>query len=445
MFKTKRTQCLYQALLFMVIIFFLIISGSSQNVVADTEEVYKNIEVFSEVLRKVEKNYVEGTDAKALIYGAIKGMVETLDPHSSFITAEDYKELMIETKGSFPGVGIVITVKDKVLTVVSPIEGTPAYEAGMKAGDQIIMIGDKSTKDISIREAVKLIRGPKGTEVKLTVRRKGSEKPIDFVITRDVIPIKSVRSFSLPSDLGYIRISNFQSNTGEDLAKALKKMDKDKELEGLILDLRNNPGGLLSQAVKVADAFLDSGLIVSIKSRDQREQKSVAHKATKSRKYPMIVLVNEGSASASEIVAGALQDNKRALILGTTTFGKGSVQTLFPLSDGSGLRLTTALYYTPSGSSIQASGIEPDIRVAFVPPTEKPVAKERSFIRERDLEGHLENDVPEQEEKEESEEVPDERTDIQQRIANDNQLSRAIQILQSWNIFSTIESRQGAE
>ncbi len=445
MFKTKRTQCLYQALLFMVIIFFLIISGSSQNVVADTEEVYKNIEVFSEVLRKVEKNYVEGTDAKALIYGAIKGMVETLDPHSSFITAEDYKELMIETKGSFPGVGIVITVKDKVLTVVSPIEGTPAYEAGMKAGDQIIMIGDKSTKDISIREAVKLIRGPKGTKVKLTVRRKGSEKPIDFVITRDVIPIKSVRSFSLPSDLGYIRISNFQSNTGEDLAKALKKMDKDKELEGLILDLRNNPGGLLSQAVKVADAFLDSGLIVSIKSRDQREQKSVAHKATKSRKYPMIVLVNEGSASASEIVAGALQDNKRALILGTTTFGKGSVQTLFPLSDGSGLRLTTALYYTPSGSSIQASGIEPDIRVAFVPPTEKPVAKERSFIRERDLEGHLENDVPEQEEEEESEEVPDERTDIQQRIANDNQLSRAIQILQSWNIFSTIESRQGAE
>jgi carboxyl-terminal processing protease len=443
--KTKRTQCLYQTLLFIVIVFFLIISGSSQNVVADTEEVYKNIEVFSEVLRKVEKNYVEGTDAKALIYGAIKGMVETLDPHSSFITPEDYKELMIETKGSFPGVGIVITIKDRVLTVVSPIEGTPAYEAGMKAGDQIIMIGDRSTKDISIREAVKLIRGPKGTKVKLTVRRKGLEKPIDFLITRDVIPIKSVRSFSLPFDLGYIRISNFQSNTGEDLAKALKKMDKDKELRGLILDLRNNPGGLLSQAVTVADAFLDSGLIVSIKTRDEREQKSVAHKSTKSRKYPMIVLVNEGSASASEIVAGALQDNKRALILGTTTFGKGSVQTLFPLSDGSGLRLTTALYYTPSGRSIQASGIEPDIEVVFVPPAEKPTVKEKSAIRERDLERHLENEVPEREEGQESKKVPDERTDIQKRIANDNQLSRAIQILQSWNIFSTIESRQGAE
>jgi carboxyl-terminal processing protease len=445
MFKIKRTHCLYQALVFMVIMFFLLISGGSQNVVADTEEVYKNIEVFSEVLRKVEKNYVESTDAKELIYGAIKGMVQTLDPHSSFITPEDYKELMIETKGSFPGVGIVITIKDTVLTVVSPIEGTPAYEAGMKAGDQIIMIGDKSTKDISIREAVRLIRGPKGTKVKLTVKRKDLEKPIDFVITRDVIPIKSVRSFSLPSDLGYIRISNFQSNTGEDLAKVLKKMDKDKALKGLILDLRNNPGGLLSQAVKVADAFLDSGLIVTIKSRDEREQKSVAHKETKSRTYPMIVLVNEGSASASEIVAGALQDNKRALILGTTTFGKGSVQTLFPLSDGSGLRLTTALYYTPRGTSIQASGIEPDIKVAFVPPTEEPAIKDKSVIRERDLEGHLENDAPEQEEGQESEKVPDERTNIEKRIANDNQLNRAIQILQSWNIFSTIESRQGAE
>jgi carboxyl-terminal processing protease len=445
MFKAKCTQRLYQALLLIVIVFFLIISGSSQNVVADTEEAYKNIEVFSEVLHKVEKNYVEGTDAKALIYGAIKGMVETLDPHSSFITPEDYKELMIETKGSFPGVGIVITVKDKVLTVVSPIEGTPAYEAGIKAGDQIIMIGDRSTKDISIREAVKLIRGPKGTKVKLTVRRKDSEKPIDFLITRDVIPIKSVRSFSLPFDLGYIRISNFQSNTGEDLAKELKKMDKEKKLEGLILDLRNNPGGLLSQAVKVADAFLESGLIVSIKSRDEAEQKSVAHKSTRSRKYPMIVLVNEGSASASEIVAGALQDNKRALILGTTTFGKGSVQTLFPLSDGSGLRLTTALYYTPSGRSIQASGIEPDIKVVFAPPTERPTVKETSVIRERDLEGHLENEVPGRKEGQEREKVPNERTDIQKRIANDNQLSRAIQILQSWNIFSTIESRQGAE
>ncbi len=445
MFKTRGTQFVYKAVLFIVLVSFLVISGSSQRVVADTQEAYKSIEVFSEVLRKIEKNYVEDTDARELIHGALRGMIQTLDPHSSFITPEEYKELMIETKGSFPGVGIVITMKDNVLTVVSPIEGTPAYKAGMKAGDQIIMIGDRSTKAMTIREAVKLIRGPKGTKVKLTVQRKGLEKPIEFVITRDVIPIKSVRSLSLPHDLGYIRISNFQSNTARDLAETLVKMEKEKQLKGLVLDLRNNPGGLLSQAVKVADEFLDSGLIVSIKSRDEKEQRSIARKDEKPRKYPMVVLVNEGSASASEIVAGALQDNKRGLILGTTTFGKGSVQTLFPLSDGSGLRLTTALYYTPSGRSIQASGIEPDIKVGFLEPTEKPAVKKKTVIRERDLEGHLEEESVEPGEGEESEIVPDERTEIGERIARDNQLRRAMQILHSWSIFSAIEYQQGSE
>ena len=438
MATTKRNHIWYQAPLFMVLIVLLLISGSSRHVVADTKDAYKNIEVFTDVLRKIEKNYVEETHADELIYGAIKGMVETLDPHSSFITPEDYKELMIETKGSFPGVGIVITMKDKALTVVSPIEGTPAYKAGMKAGDVIIMIEDKATKDLTIREAVKLIRGPKGTKVKLTVQRKGLEKPIDFVITRDEIPIKSVRSFFLPFDLGYIRISNFQSNTGQDLANALSEMESKKELEGLVLDLRNNPGGLLSQAVKVADEFLDEGLIVSIKSRDNKEQTSVAHRNKESRTYPMVVLVNEGSASASEIVAGALQDNRRALILGTTTFGKGSVQTLFPLTDGSGLRLTTALYYTPKGRSIQASGIEPDIEVAFVPPAEEPTVQKGSVIRERDLEGHLESERPEAEAEEEGDISVAEREDMQARLASDNQLNRAVQILRSWNIFSSM-------
>jgi carboxyl-terminal processing protease len=439
---TKRNHVWYQAPLFMILIVSLLISGSSRHVVADTKEAYKNIEVFTDVLRKIEKNYVEDTKTNELIYGAIRGMVETLDPHSSFITPEDYKELMIETKGSFPGVGIVITMKDRVLTVVSPIEGTPAYKAGIKAGDEIIMIEDKATKDLTIRDAVKLIRGPKGTRVKLTVKRKGLEKPIDFVITRDEIPIRSVRSFYLPFDLGYIRISNFQSNTGQDLVEALREMESKKELKGLVLDLRNNPGGLLSQAVRVTDEFLDAGPIVSIKSRDKKEQKSVAHKNKQSRTYPMVVLVNEGSASASEIVAGALQDNKRALILGSTTFGKGSVQTLFPLTDGSGLRLTTALYYTPNGRSIQASGIEPDIEVAFVPPAEKPTAKKGSIIRERDLEGHLESETPEEGEDQEGDLSADEQEDIQERIANDNQLNRAVQILQSWNIFSSMVNGQ---
>jgi len=442
MVKTKHNHFFYQALIFICLIFSLLASDGYQDVLAGTKEVYRNIEVLGEVLHKIEKNYVEGTDPKELIYGAIKGMVRTLDPHSFFMSQEEYKELMIETKGSFSGVGIEITIRDNVLTVVSPIEGTPAFKAGIKAGDQIIMIGGKPTKDFSIMEAVKFIRGPKGSKIRLTIRRKGAEKPIDFLITRDVIPIKSVRSFFLPSDLGYVRISNFQSNTGQELLKALEEMESKKRLRGLILDLRNNPGGLLSQAVKVADEFLDSGLIVSIRGRDNKEEKSIAHKNGKPRGYPLIVLINEGSASASEIVAGALQDNKRALLLGSPTFGKGSVQTLFPLSDGSGLRLTTAIYYTPSGRSIQASGIEPDIKVAFIPPKEKPIAKKPRVIREKDLEGHIERETPQLKEEEESKISPDERSDIQKRIDNDNQLRSAIQILQSWNILSKVESGQ---
>ena len=442
MVKTKHNHFFYQALIFICLIFSLLASDGYQDVLAGTKEAYRNIGVLTDVLRKIEKNYVEGTDPKELIYGAIKGMVRTLDPHSFFMSQEEYKELMIETKGSFSGVGIEITIRDNVLTVVSPIEGTPAFKAGIKAGDQIIMIGGKPTKDFFIMEAVRFIRGPKGSKIRLTIRRKGAEKPIDFLITRDVIPIKSVRSFFLPSDIGYVRISNFQSNTGQELFKTLEEMESKKRLKGLILDLRNNPGGLLSQAVKVADEFLDSGLIVSIRGRDNKEEKSIAHRNGKPRGYPLVVLINEGSASASEIVAGALQDNKRALLLGSTTFGKGSVQTLFPLSDGSGLRLTTAIYHTPSGRSIQASGIEPDIKVAFVPPKEKPIGKKPRVIREKDLEGHIERETPQPKENEESKISPDERSDIQKRIDNDNQLRSAIQILQSWNILSKVESGQ---
>jgi len=445
MLKTKHNHFLYQAIIFICVIFSSLISDSYQDVSAGTKEVYRNIEVLGEVLRKIEKDYVEGTDPKELIYGAIKGMVGTLDPHSFFMSPEEYKELMVETKGSFSGVGIEITTRDNVLTVVSPIEGTPAFKAGIKAGDQIIMIGGKSTKDISIMGAVKLIRGPKGSKIRLTIRRKGVEKPIDFLITRDVIPIRSVRSFFLPSDIGYIRIRNFQGNTGQQLSKALKDMESKKKLKGLILDLRNNPGGLLSQAVRAADEFLDSGLIVSIKGRDKKEEKSIAHKNSTPREYPLIVLINEGSASASEIVAGALQDNKRALILGSTTFGKGSVQTLFPLSDGSGLRLTTAIYYTPRGRSIQASGIEPDIKVDFIPPKEKPTEEKPHTIRERDLEGHIEKEAPELKKEEKGRISPDEGPNIQKLIDNDNQLRSAIQILQSWSIFYKTEGRKAQE
>jgi len=441
MLKTRHSHFFYKISIFIVLLLLCVINNGDQDISAGTKEVYKNIEVLSEVLHKIEKNYVKDTDPQDVLYGAIKGMVKTLDPHSHFMSPEEYKELMVETKGKFSGVGIEIAIKNNVLTVISPIEGTPAFKAGIKAGDQIIMVEGKSTKDLSIMDAVKLIRGPKGSKIKLTIRRKEVEKPIDFMITRDVIPIKSVRSFFLPFDIGYIRISNFQGNTSKDLSKALEDMENKKALKGLILDLRNNPGGLLSQAVEVADDFLDSGLIVSIKGRDKKEVESVAHKNGKSRKYPMIVLVNEGSASASEIVAGALQDNKRALILGSTTFGKGSVQTLFPLSDGSGLRLTTAIYYTPSGRSIQASGIEPDIKVDFMPPKKQVEPKKPTFIREMDLKGHIKRETPDSKEGKKSGAVPDEESRIQRRIDSDNQLRRAIQILRSWNIFSTLEQR----
>ncbi|HUU40787.1 MAG TPA: S41 family peptidase [Desulfatiglandales bacterium] len=442
MFKTKQGYFFYKVVIFFGLLCFLLISDKHQGVLAGTEDVYKNIEVFSEVLRKIEKTYVESAEPKGLIYGAIKGMVRTLDPHSSFMSPEEYKEFMIQTEGRFPGVGVVITIKDNVLTVVSPIDGTPAYEAGIKAGDEIIMVDDKPIKDLSIEEAVKLIRGPKGSKVKLIIRRKGAEKPIVFLITRDVIPIKTVRSFLLPFDMGYIRVSNFQGNTGREVSEALEEMEKNK-LNGLILDLRNNGGGLLSQALDVADEFLDSGVIVSIKGRDQKEEKSLAHKNIKPKEYPMIVLVNVGSASASEIVAGALQDNKRALIMGSTTFGKGSVQTLFPLSDGSGLSLTTAMYFTPSGRSIQASGIEPDIKIDFVQPEEKTKEENPLAIREKDLEGHIEGETPKPEKDDEF--FSDEKSNAQEIIDKDNQLRAAMQILKSWNIFIKMEDRQSKD
>ncbi|RLB15846.1 MAG: peptidase S41, partial [Deltaproteobacteria bacterium] len=249
----------------------LFFHGNQEEVKADTDSVYKNIELFTEVLREVEKNYVEPQDPHKLIYGAIKGMVKSLDPHSSFMTKDEYQELMTETKGSFSGVGIEITIKDDVLTVVSPIEGTPAYKAGMKAGDRIIKIEGKSTKGMTLLDAVKNIRGPKGSEVELTVVRKGRNEPLTFKIKRDVIPLKSVRYHQLTPEIGYVRISNFQSHTTRDLKDALRKLETKGGLKGLVLDLRNNPGGLLSQAVKVSDLFLDEGVIVSTRGRNSAQ------------------------------------------------------------------------------------------------------------------------------------------------------------------------------
>lgn len=418
----------------------LLINGGSGHVKAGTGDIYKNIEVFTEVLRQIEKNYVEPQDPQEMIYGAIKGMVQNLDPHSSFMTKEEHQDLLIETKGSFSGVGIEISVRDKVLTVVSPIEGTPAYAAGIQAGDKIVRINDKSTSEMTLTDAVKSIRGKKGTKVKLTVIREAAEKPLDFTITRDVIPLKSVRNYLLAPDIGYVRVSTFQSNTSKDLNIALEKLETGRTLKGLILDLRNNPGGLLSQAIEVSDIFLDSGLIVSTKGRNASQDMEVSAQKNKTKRdYPILVMVNGGSASASEIVAGALQDNKRALTLGTRTFGKGSVQTILPLSDGSGLRLTTAKYYTPSGRSIQASGITPDIEIEFVPPVQEEKKDGPQIMREQDLKGHMINDTTESKE-EQKEEKEDETTlKIKMLLERDNQVRHALQLLKTWDIFSKMK------
>lgn len=419
---------------------------------AATREAYEKLKLFADVLDIVEKNYVEEVKTGDLIYGSIKGMLETLDPHSSFMTPDDFKELQVETKGVFSGIGIEITLKDGILTIVSPIEGTPAYNAGLKAGDRILKIDGKTTKNMSLIEAVKKLRGPRGTKVTISILREGWSEIKDFALVRDVIPIHSVKHKTLEEGYGYARIINFQDKTSQDLKSALDDLEQqNKPLKGLILDLRNNPGGLLDQAVRVADEFIEDGIVVYTDGRIKSQNvRFTAHKGEKPHPYPIIVLVNEGSASASEIVAGALQDHKKAIILGAQTFGKGSVQTVIPLDDGSGLRLTTALYYTPSGRSIQAKGITPDIIVAGQFNLHKEKMKKIKILREKDLEHHIKNDreeaepetppdIGEEEEKPDTDKDKKNDKDAGETSEEDIQLNRALQILKSWEIFSKVK------
>src|SRR5512135_1614795 len=386
-----------RASLLVVLVFVLgVIIGTGMVRYSQAEnDTYDNLKTFSEVLSLVQKNYVEEVSSKDLIYGAIKGMLSNLDPHSSFMTPEMYKEMQVDTRGEFGGLGIQIGVKDKTLTVIAPIEDTPAYRAGIKAGDKIIKIDGQPTKDMTLTEAVDKMRGPKGTNVTITVFRDEFAQPKDFTITRDIIKIQSVKYKILDSELGYVRISQFQEKTSEDLDKALKEFT-DKKVKGIILDLRNDPGGLLNMAVDVSGEFLPSGkLVVYIKGRSGEKDEFFTNNTHPRTEIPMVVLVNEGSASASEIVAGALQDWGRAVIMGTQTFGKGSVQTVIGLSDGSGLRLTTAKYYTPKDRSIQNTGIKPDIEVKQ-PPLASEKKRDTDFphmLREKDLERHLDNDT----------------------------------------------------
>ena len=406
------------------------------------EETYKNLEVFSNVLMLLQEHYVDTIEPHDVISGAINGMLTSLDPHSAYMVPEVFKELQEETHGSFSGIGIEITINDGMLTVVSPIEDTPAYIAGLKAGDQIIEIENEPTKNMTLMDAVKRLRGKKGTSVTISIYRTGWQELKDFTLVRDEIPLNSVKSTELKPNLLYIRISNFQANTTSDLKNALHEQEDKRPISGLILDLRNNPGGLLDQSVKVADVFLDSGVVVSTRGRNKEEDMVFeAYIDGDNYKFPMIVLVNGGSASASEIVAGALQDHKRAIILGTVTFGKGSVQTIIPMPDGAGLRLTTAKYYTPSGDSIQATGITPDIIVPFIPNNGDKDTKQNGHerLREKDLPNHFENDEESKKKTKDNikeSEIDKEQAEIEKRLQNDNQLRTALYILKGLGIAS---------
>lgn len=414
---------------FLVLVVFIAFAGIAigrWSAAQNPDSVYEDLRTFTEVLSSIKRNYVDEVNTKELIRSALKGMVNSLDPHSAYLTPEAYKEFQTETKGEFGGIGIQIGIKDGALTVIAPIEDTPAFKAGIKAGDRIIKIDGQLTKDMNINDAVSKMRGPKGKPVTLTIQRDEWKEPKDITIIRDIIKIKSVKFKMLDNEIGYIKLTQFQETTAQDLSNALKSL-KEKGMQSLILDLRNNPGGLLNSAVDVAEQFLPpKHLVVSIKGR--KGEKIDYYTEGLRPIYdtiPMIVLVNQGSASASEIVAGALQDWGRAPILGVQTFGKGSVQSLIPLSDGSALKLTTAKYYTPKGKSIHAVGIMPDIVVKL----ETKNAKEVPVIREKELEQHLKGEKVEPQEK-----APQEVDE-----KDDNQLQRAVDILKSWKIMEKLK------
>ncbi len=454
---SKFYNC-FKVFIVTICLFFGVFSSIAlaDDVEDDDDDLYSNLKVFSDVLALVQRDYVEEVGSKKLVDGAIRGMLAALDPHSGYLDPDYYKDLQVQTKGHFGGLGIEITMKNGLLLVVSPMEGTPAFEAGIKAGDVIVKIDDKYTKDFSLVEAVKRLRGPKGTTVKLTIAREGLKKLLGITVVRDEIKVKSIRNRYLGDGFGYIRISQFMDNTSQDLKRAIDKMSSEnggKTLNGLIVDVRNNPGGLLTQAVAVSDMFLKDGIIVYTDGRvEGQKKKFFAHERGTEPDYPMVVLINGGSASASEIFAGAMQDHGRGLILGTRTFGKGSVQTVTPLENGGALTLTTALYYTKSGRSLQATGVAPDVEVEAPIDDEIPedtVEEETpSFLRESELEGAIKNPdgldddgvlrkinkTPVVDKKVHKQDP--ENGDLKEWLSSDPQLSRALELLKSYNVFN---------
>ncbi len=398
-------------------------------------ESYEELQVFAEVLSQVKKHYVEETKTKDLVHGALRGMLAGLDPHSSFMTTDMFKEMQVETRGEFGGLGIQIGIKDNRLTVIAPIEDTPAFAAGIQSGDTIIQVDETPTKDLTLMEAVQHMRGPQGTSVKLTVIREGLDEPLVFTITRDIIKIQSVRSKLLEGNVGYVRLSQFQEASAEDLTKELENFT-DQNLQGLILDLRNNPGGLLTAAVGVSEQFLEAGrLVVSIQGRNEKKIEYRAGANSKHYEYPMSVLINHGSASASEIVAAAMQDWGKAVVIGTTSFGKGSVQTILPLSDGSGLRLTTAKYYTPKDKSIHSIGVEPDI---VIDPKAIQAAKQETAEGKKGEKNSSTTTAKTPKAETAEPATPADPNAPQPVPPEDVQLLKAVEMLKSWKVFKQL-------
>ena len=420
-----------------VITFFFITSSFSLANSEKKQEVntlpLNEIRIFTEIFSKIKSDYVENIEDSTLLKNAIRGMLQGLDPHSAYLDKDAYKELQEGTSGEFGGLGIEVGYEDGFVKVISPIDDTPAKRAGIKAGDLIIRLDGKSVKGISLMEAVKMMRGKPGSEIELTILRGGEEKPFNVTIVRDIIAVKNIKAETIESAFGYIRISNFQIHTVDDLSKALVKLENENNnmLKGLVLDLRNNPGGLLNAAVGVSDLFLDEGLIVYTEGRVKGSKLKFNAKPSEMFKdIPIIVLVNGGSASASEIVAGALQDHRRAIIMGERTFGKGSVQTILPMNDETALKLTTARYYTPSGRSIQASGIEPDMIVKNI----KFDVKQNNnmgngLIKESDLTGHLDSEVTKNDSNQKKDNV-----DNSSLAETDYQLYEALNVLKGLSI-----------
>ncbi|MDF2617368.1 MAG: carboxyl-terminal protease [Xanthobacteraceae bacterium] len=371
---------------------------------AAASDTYRQLNLFGDVFERVRADYVEKPDDGKLVESAINGMLSSLDPHSTYMDAKDFRDMQVQTRGQFGGLGIEVTMEDGLVKVVAPIDDTPAAKAGVQAGDLIAKLDGEEVKGMTLNQAVDKMRGAVSTPIKLTIIRKGADKPLELTLTRDIINIKSVRARVESDDIGYIRITSFSEQTGEGLKKAIADLTKqigEDKLKGFIIDLRNNPGGLLDQAIDVSDAFLDRGEIVSTRGRNPEEtERRNARPGDLATNKPVIVLVNGGSASASEIVAGALQDHKRATILGSLSFGKGSVQTVIPVSGNAAIKLTTARYYTPSGRSIQAKGIQPDIELVQDVPQDVKEKAEAAGVEttrgEASLKGHLKNGEDEQ-------------------------------------------------